>query len=512
MCGTRESKVRLGGDGIRDIACKWPLDCQTAARIGCAVGQFVHNKSGHSSAMPSVLVGRDTRRSGSMLVNSLKTGLLSQGLNVIDVGVMTTPGVACLTRHKHAFLGLSVTASHNPAEYNGIKFIDSRGLRLQQESEIEALINECIHTAIHPVGGQGREVTEDLTEVYIRGQIRSFQFGSLHGLKLVVDCANGAASRVAPKLLSRLGAEVVAIHADWSGRKEINRLCGSERARVHPQDLIDSVYEACADYGLALDGDGDRLVVVDSTGGVYNGDDFLFVLAMHYCEEIRGRGNTIVTTHMANSGLEEALLREEQISTEYTHHGDKHLENRIWGKKYLLGSEQVGNVILNDGYHTAADSLYAALVLCGIVLEKGTALRELVAKFEKHPQVLASLHLASAPSRQGVLSLGRIELLQEQIASSQVALGKGSRVKVWCSSTECGLLRAMVEGRQGSTLEAVRREALAICEAARRAAGSVSEPIVLDLSTRDCAPTLLAEACRGALVRLPEAPPASRRC
>lgn len=470
-------RVEFCADGIRGIEDEWPFTQQAVRGIGHALGQFVRGESGDPAVAPCVMIGRDTRPSGNMIAGELKNSLLSQGVDVIDLGIMTTPGVAYLTRHQHADLGVIVSASHNPPDHNGIKLVGPNGLRLQKEEEIEDLINKFVASAIKPDLNRGRETNgQDLIEHYIQDQVRLCPFKSLKGLKLVLDCANGAASQVAPQVFTQLDAEVAVVNDDLTGYK-INNRCGSEHARQRPQDLIETVQLHGAAYGFAFDGDGDRLVIVDENGCIYNGDDILFILATYFHEQGELRENAIVTTDMANTGLKEALSKL-RIGTVLTKHGDKHLEAEIWSNNYLLGSEQVGNIIINDGHHAAADPLYAALILSGIMRRRDAALHELVADLQKRPQVLASVHLASTPPLEQIIPL------QEE--HSRTILGKDSRVLIWYSSTEPGLFKVMVEGGLDKTTEEVESAAVAICRTAQQTTGSEAQDLmVLDLSTRN---------------------------
>lgn len=473
-------RVEFGADGIRGIAGEWPFTQQAVRGIGCALGQFLRRESGDPAVAPRVMIGRDTRPSGNMIASELKNGLLSQGVDVTHLGIMTTPGVAYLTKHQEASLGVIVSASHNPPDHNGIKLVGPNGLRLQSEKEIEDLINQFVASAIKPDLNRGGENNgQDLIEHYIQDQVELCPFKSLKGLKLVLDCANGAASQVAPEVFTELGAEVIVVNDDLTGHNKINDRCGSEHARRCPQDLIETVQLHGAAYGFAFDGDGDRLVIVDENGYMYNGDDILFILATYFHEQGELRENAIVTTDMANTGLKEALSGR-GIRTVLTKHGDKHLEAEIWSSNYLLGSEQVGNVIINDGRHAAADSLYGALILGGIICDQGAGLYELVAPLRKRPQVLASIHLASTPP------LEQIVPLREQKKRSLAFLGRGSRVLTWYSSTEHGLFKVMVEGGLDKTTEEVESAAVAICRTVQQATGSEAQDLmVLDLSTRN---------------------------
>jgi len=449
------SRVEFGADGIRGIAGEWPLIPAIAVRIGQALGQFVYGRSGHSS----VVIGRDTRPSGAELLHNLSAGLTGQGVDVINLGVMTTPGVAFLARRLQSDLGVIVSASHSPYEYNGVKVVESNGLRLQREEEIEveSLIEGYVAAkAIEPAITLGQQTDgQHLIELYIQDHVKSCPAKSLEGLKIILDCADGAASRVAPEAFRRLGAEIVAVNCAVEG-KSINYRCGSEYVREHPRDLVQVIQQHGAAYGFAFDGDGDRLVVVDADGWVFEGDDLLFVLAMYFRSQGFLRGDVIVTTRLANRGLEEAL-RHAGIQTVYTSKGDKNLEAAMWGGDYLLGGETGGNIIINDGHHTAADAVYAALVLGGALVEdRDISLREMAAPLRKRPQIIVSFEMTNK------LILEQRETLQEQVRDVQAELREDSRVLFWESSTEPGVFRVMVEGDRESTLEEVSRTANAV--------------------------------------------------
>lgn len=469
-------RVEFGADGIRGIAGEWPLIPAIAVRIGQALGQFVCGRSEH----PFVVIGCDTRPSGAELLHNLSAGLTGQSVDVINLGVMSTPGVAFLARRLHADLGVIVSASHSPFEYNGIKLVGSNGLRLQREEEIEieSLINEFSARAVEYATTLGQQTDgQHLIELYIQDHVERCPAKSLEGLKIVLDCADGAASRVAPEAFRRLGAEVVAINCAVEG-KSINYQCGSEYVREHPYDLIQVMQQHRAAYGFAFDGDGDRLVVVDADGRVFDGNDLLFVLAMHFHSQGLLRGDVIVTTPLANRGLEEALRRA-GVRTVYTSKGDKNLEAAMWGGDYLLGGETGGNIIINDGHHTAADAVYAALVLGeALVQNRDAGLREMAAPLRKCPQVTVSFKVSDR------LTLGQREALQERIQGISPELGKDSRILFWESSTEPGVFRVMVEGSRESTLEEVSKTADALRQLIRQTAGLKDQDVmVLDATS-----------------------------
>jgi phosphoglucosamine mutase len=327
-------KIQFGTNGIRQIAGKWPLMPQAMIGIGQALGSFLLERAEH----PVVVMGRDTRPSGTILASSLGSGLISLGIDVIDLGVMTTPGVAYLTRRLSADLGVIVSASHNPVEYNGIKLVGQNGLRLQREDEIEieSLINRITAEGAKQGATSGQQTNgQHLIELYIQDHVQRCPAESLEGLKVVLDCANGAASRVAPEAFAQLGAEVIVVNDDVAG-SNINYLGGSEYVRRCPEELTRIIRQHGAACGFAFDGDGDRLVIVDSDGCVFNGDDILWVLAIHFHSQGLLRGNTIVSTHMANAGLEVALACV-GIRLIRTGKGDKCIEAEMWRGDYLLG-------------------------------------------------------------------------------------------------------------------------------------------------------------------------------
>jgi phosphoglucosamine mutase len=452
-------KVQFGSDGIRDIAGEGLLTPFNVVHIGQALGQFVCRRSEH----PVAVIGRDTRPTGRALLHNLMAGLTGQGIDVIDLGVMTTPGVAFLTRWQQADLGVSVSASHNPLEYNGIKVVGPKGLRLQREEEIEietlcaefpARAAECANTPGQVIHGQ------HLIEVYIQDHIQRCPVKSLAGLKVVLDCANGAASRVAPEVFQRLGASVTVTN-NAADDMNINYRCGSEHARSHPEEIAGIVQAHGAEYGFAFDGDGDRLTIVDAGGQVFDGNDFLYTLAVYFNSKNLLGDYTVVTTELANGGLVDTL-EQMGIQTVFTNKGDKNLEAAMWGGDYLLGCEPGGNVIINDGHHTAADAVYAALVLGGVIVyNQPMDLAEIVAPLRKRPQVVVTLNLPGTP----ILD----KETRETILRKQVELGADSRILYWSAASEPGAFRVMVEGGYTCAKADVTRVAQDTCKMIRMA-------------------------------------------
>jgi len=456
-------RVEFGADGIRGIAGEWPFVPAIAVRIGQALGQFVRDRAEE----PLVVIGRDTRPSGEELLHCLIAGLTGQGAHVIDLGVMTTPGVAFLVRREQAHLGVIVSASHSPLEYNGIKLVRHSGLRLQREEEIEieSLIEESLAKAAEfaATGGQ-KTPGQHLIEVYVQDHVEGCPVESLEGLRVVLDCADGAASRIAPEAFQRLGAQVTVINDAING-KSINYRCGSEYAREHPEELVSAMKQHGAEYAFAFDGDGDRLLVVDTAGRVFDGHDLLFVLATYFHSRDLLRGDVVVTSRLANRGLEE-VLRRIGIWTVYTGKGDKNVEAEMWGGGYSLGGEPGGNIIINDGHHTAADAVYAALVLSGaLALNPGVSLGEMASPLRKRPQVTISLSLPR------MLTLDQRLNLRDRLRVHERILGEDGRILIWNSSTEPGVFRVMAEGGQECAEKQVLETAGAVCQLVQGIAG-----------------------------------------
>jgi phosphoglucosamine mutase len=439
-------RIEFGADGIRGYAGEWPVLSPVMFRIGQAIGEFLNRRTTHAS----VVLGRDTRPSGGNLLANLAGGLMDQGVDVINLQVMTTPGVAFLTRRLGTDLGIVISASHNPLEMNGIKIVRSNGLRLvrEEELEIEVLIQQAVEHSLEANSMTGSETSgEHLIDLYVQAHVEEFyqQFksDSLNGLAVVLDCSNGAASGIAPQVFSGLGARFQVINDTVSG-KSINYRCGSEFARENPACVAEIIQEASAQYCFAFDGDGDRLIVIDRMGNVFDGNNLLYTLSGYYHARKELRNNTVVTINHTNRGLEEALEKL-SIRTMYTNNGDRHLEAALWGKNYLLGGEPGGNIIFNDGNHTAADAIYTALLLGGILQHyDGIALYELNNDLEEslldHPQLTRSVDIHT------ILDSSRQAALQEEWRRREQELGEGFRIHIWHSTTETGKYRVLVEG------------------------------------------------------------------
>jgi phosphoglucosamine mutase len=394
----------FGTDGIRGRVGEYPFLPDFILRLGLAIGATL----GRAGAHPNIVIGRDTRSSGQMLQNALQAGLLSSGATVIDAGVITTPGVAFLARKLDATAGIVISASHNPARENGIKLFNAQGLKLPEavEAEIEGLALTEGKAAAAPAGGRyGRCVDGGgMRELYMLDLVDEHRQMRMDGLTIVMDCANGAASWIAPECFARLDAQIIAIHASPTGLN-INAACGSEQIRRRPDNLSKLVRQYNADFGLAFDGDADRVIFVDEEGNVVDGDHMLGILAHYFAGKGRLLANTVVATNMRNAGLVN-FLRAGGFDYAETKVGDKYVVDRllqIAGESAApdaigLGGEQAGHVILLDSQHNTGDGIRTALYLIQALLESGSArLADLAGSVQKVPQVIASAVVSAKP-------------------------------------------------------------------------------------------------------------------
>lgn len=459
------SEVRLfGTDGIRGAANAWPLTPEFVVQIGRAIGQVLRRRARE----PVVVIGRDTRQSGLMLENALSAGLLAGGIDVIPLGVITTPGVAYLTRKIEANLGIVISASHNPYNENGIKFFRRDGFKLdeQTEHEIEQLSQSPeLYSKDKNTQTTGQiKQGVDFRDLYARSLIKERERRSFAGLRVVLDCANGAAAQIAPGCFSQLGAEVVALHTSPNGRN-INHRAGSEYARRHPEDLASLINHYNAAFGLAFDGDADRVVFVDNSGNVIDGDHMLGILglAMHQADELPS--DTVVTTQMRNAGLVHAL-ESADLKLEETKVGDKYVVERMLEGQHPLGGEQAGHIILLKGDHTTGDGIRTALHLIDTYLGSGAeSLSELASSVQKVPQIIASAYVESKPQ------LESIDLLRRQVEKTHSSLPSLLRMELRYSGTE-PLFRAMLESTHEHSEEDLAKEATKICRVVQETAGS----------------------------------------
>jgi len=440
----------FGTDGVRGTANTYPMTAEMALRIGAAVGQyFARDGGGHR-----VVIGKDTRLSGYMFENALTAGLTSTGMNVLLLGPVPTPAVGLLTRSMRADLGVMISASHNPAQDNGIKFFGPDGFKLSDavEAEIEALVQAGAELAEPQKIGRAKRV-DDGRFRYVERVKSSFpRQMRLDGLKVVLDCANGAAHSVAPTALWELGADVIPIGVSPDGHN-INRNCGS----TAPQTAGEAVVAHGAHVGICLDGDADRVILLDETGKVGDGDQFMALMAARWHEEGRLNGDALVATVMSNLGLER-FLQGRGVRLERTGVGDRYVVERMREGGFNLGGEQSGHIVMSD-YATTGDGLMAGLQFLAELVRSGKPASELLSSFEAVPQMLKNVRFA-----QGQVPLENSGV-QSAIAEVEADLVGQGRLLIRKSGTE-PLIRVMAEAEDNATLEAAVNRVVAAVELA----------------------------------------------
>jgi phosphoglucosamine mutase len=430
----------FGTDGIRGKANAEPMTAATALKVGMAAGsQFIRGDHRHR-----VVIGKDTRLSGYMIEPALVAGFVAVGMDVILVGPMPTPAVAMLTRSLRADLGAMISASHNPYQDNGIKLFGPDGYKLSDEVElaIEAKLDNGLDEALAPAHALGRaQRLDDAQGRYIEFAKNTFPRGlSLAGLKIVVDCANGAAYRVAPTVLWELGAEVVPLGVSPDGFN-INKGCGS----THVRPLQAEVIKQEAHLGIALDGDADRLIVVDERGQIVDGDQLMAVVAEHAQRSETLRGGGVVATVMSNLGLERHLASL-GLGLARTQVGDRYVVEHMRRHGYNVGGEQSGHIVLSD-FATTGDGLIAALQVLAMVAQGGRPASEVCRRFDPLPQVLQSVRYAGGD----VLATPAVKAI---IADAERRLGKTGRLLIRKSGTE-PVIRVMAEGEDEALVRGV---------------------------------------------------------
>ncbi|WP_026487424.1 phosphoglucosamine mutase [Caldanaerobius polysaccharolyticus] len=429
----------FGTDGVRGIA-NQDLTPELAYKLGRA-GAFVLTEGARK---PRIVVAKDTRISGDLLESALVAGILSVGAQALCVGIVSTPSVAILTRHYEADAGVMISASHNPVEYNGIKFFNKEGYKLSDdlEDQIEAIVKGEDELP-RPVGRHigHRVFMDDAQDVYI-AYLKSIFDIRLDGLKIAVDCANGSNYKIAPRLLKDLGAEVFAINDKPDGTN-INRDCGS----THIKALRDYVREVGADVGLAFDGDADRLIAVDEKGEVVDGDKVMVICALAMKEKGKLRNNAVVVTVMSNMGLDIAL-KSHEIDVVKTKVGDRYVLEEMLRGDYAIGGEQSGHVIFLD-HNTTGDGLVTALNLLSVMVEKRQPLSSLASVMEVYPQVIVNARVSE--SKKHVFA--EDEEISEKIKDLEEMLKGEGRVLIRPSGTE-PLIRVMLEGKDLDVLKA----------------------------------------------------------
>jgi len=430
----------FGTDGIRGKANAFPITPQLALQVGIAAGLAFRN-GGHRHR---VVIGKDTRLSGYMIEPALTAGFTAAGMDVFLLGPMPTPAVAMLTRSLRADLGVMISASHNPYEDNGIKLFGPDGYKLSDETEakIEALIEEDLSGRLAGSADLGRAKRIDgAQERYVEFAKRTLpKTLDLAGLRIVVDCANGAAYKVAPEVLWELGAEVITIGAEPNGFN-INLDVGSTATDA----LRKKVHEVRADIGIALDGDADRVIIVDENGEVVDGDQLMAVVAASWAEDGLLSQPGIVATVMSNLGLER-YLDSLGLSLARTKVGDRYVVEHMRNHGFNVGGEQSGHLILSD-FSTTGDGLVSALQILAVVRKTGRPVSEVCRRFEPVPQILKNLRFGGGKPLE-------VASVQAAIAEGEARLGRSGRLVIRPSGTE-PLIRVMAEGDDHALVEAV---------------------------------------------------------
>lgn len=443
-----KNKRYFGTDGIRGEVGIPPITADFVLKLGWAVGHVLAR-----GGRGKVLIGKDTRISGYMFESVLEAGLTAAGVDVHLLGPMPTPAVAYLTRTLHANAGIVISASHNPFGDNGIKFFSGDGTKL--DDEVELAIEAAIELPMQTVGSRDLGRAERVTDAagrYIEFCKSTIPYGlTLNGMKMVVDCAHGATYHVAPNVFDELGAEVITIGCDPDGLN-INDGFGA----VAPQALQAAVREHGADLGVALDGDGDRLIMVDHRGELVDGDDLLYIIAAARHGEGTLKGD-VIGTFMSNMGLEEAL-RASGIGLKRASVGDRYVLEMMKNEGSLLGGETSGHIICLDRV-TSGDGIVTALQVLLAVCQSGRTLDELRSAVSKYPQILVNVR---APRGADVLS---VEAVREAVRAAESRLGASGRVLLRPSGTE-PLVRVMVEGPDRQQVEALAADLATSVESA----------------------------------------------
>ncbi len=452
------SRKYFGTDGIRGRVGVTPITPDFVMRLGYAAGRVLTGIDSQlaAGAHPSVLIGKDTRISGYMLESALQAGLSAAGVDVLLTGPMPTPAVAYLTRALRAQAGIVISASHNPFEDNGIKFFSAEGTKLEDaiERAIEVELDQPMQVMPSAKLGKARRIN-DAAGRYIEFCKSTFPNAlDLRGLKIVLDCAHGATYHVAPDVFHELGAEVIAIGKQPDGLN-INHDCGS----THPGNLQQEVVHQQADLGIAFDGDGDRVVMVDRQGNLVDGDQLLYVIAAHRHRHNQLQGG-VVGTLMSNLGFQHAL---EKLGIPFVRArvGDRYVLQLLNEHRWLLGGENSGHILCLDK-HSSGDGIIAALQVLHAIRESGEPLESHLASLTMYPQVLINVPVAKG------LQLEDKPTVRQSVQSAESALGDAGRVLLRPSGTE-PKVRVMVEGRDRSLVESLAQQ---IANTVREAAAS----------------------------------------
>ncbi|MEQ8766413.1 MAG: phosphoglucosamine mutase [Planctomycetota bacterium] len=439
----------FGTDGIRGVANTGPLEPQSLLRLACVLGDVLRER-GTTAHRPMVLVGHDGRRSWSLIQGALVAGFNAEGVDVQAVGLVPTPVLAFLTRRQPCNLGIMISASHNPMRDNGVKLFVHDGTKFPDdlEREVEKRLRERDLSHERLTGDELGEFTEQptLTLDYLEHlRNKAFKGLDLSGLKIVVDCANGGSSLLAPRVLSAFGAEVVSVNDGPSGTN-INEACGA----LHPESIGRLVVQEKADLGLTLDGDGDRAILVDETGKVRSGDAILAIVARDLVEKGKLHESTVVATIMSNIGLE-LFLERLGVTMLRTPVGDRFVAAELREHGYSIGGEQSGHVIFGSDHDFNGDGLYTGLRVLEILAAKKKPLGELLSDFRLYPQTIKNFPVDAKPP------LEELPRVVAAVKKAEEELGGKGRVVLRYSGTE-SLARVMIEGLEQGQIEAMADE------------------------------------------------------
>lgn len=441
-------KRLFGTDGIRGLANHDPMTPEMSLKLGKAL-TYTLKQNKKNSYKPKIVIGKDTRLSGYIFEQALSSGIASMGADVLLVGPLPTPAIAFITTSMRADAGIVISASHNPYEDNGIKIFDSFGFKLpdEKEMEIEDLIyngeEKLIKSSPDEIGKAFR--IDDAPGRYVVFAKNSFPADlTLDGIKLVLDCANGAAYKVAPLIFQELGAQLLTIGVNPNG-KNINTDCGS----LNPELLREKVLESGADLGIALDGDADRVIFCDEKGNIIDGDKIIAICAREMIEKGKLKGNAIITTLMSNMALER-FIRDQGAEFIRTQVGDRYVVEEMRARNSNLGGEKSGHIIFLD-HTTTGDGTLAALQVLGIMKAKEKSLSELATIIDLYPQVLLNVRVEEKKD------LNNIPELSKQIKKNEDRLNGKGRINIRFSGTE-SISRVMVEGEDESLINEIAQE------------------------------------------------------
>ncbi len=444
-------KKLFGTDGIRGIANEYPMTAEVALNVGRAIA-YLSKRKGHS---PRILLGKDTRLSGDMFEEAIIAGICSMGVDAISAGIIPTPGIAFLTKNMRADAGIMISASHNPTQDNGIKFFNSDGFKLadEKENQIEELVFANNMHKLHPAPKELGKLSrmDDATGRYVDFLKQTFpQDLNPEGMKVVLDCANGATYRVAPAVFAELGIEVTTLFDQPDG-KNINLNCGSQ----HPEALAKEVLRQKADAGFAFDGDGDRVIAVDDKGNVLTGDRLLAICSAILKKEGKLKNNLVVRTVMSNLGLSVAFQKL-GIDSVFTQVGDRFVLEEMLAKGAIIGGEDSGHIIFLQ-HHTTGDGLITALQVLAAMKKEGKRLSELAGIMTVFPQLLINIDVKKKPK---IESVPEIMIAIKEVEKK---LGDKGRVLVRYSGTQ-NMCRVMVEGPTKKETETYCRQIADVVE------------------------------------------------